>query len=245
MEIVQKGKSLKESKYEDAVRLVRMEDVKKVDWGKFAKLRKKKVDKRLVMGWGEFYHYKQPKITELEVEPEVFVPGEDRLRITYMVEYQYPCDSVKVMIVNEKGRVVKTFESTQNELTTVEWDGRDDDGDIPPKKLSDAPVSDVPIDDTMSHRHIIPKRALLSVYDKRGIVDFARFLAERGIQIISTGGTARTLTKANIPLKEVSNYTGFPELMNGRVKTLHPKIHAGILALREEQTRIKNNAKTN
>ena len=128
VEIVWKGKSLKEPKYEDAVRLVRMEEVKKVDRGKFAKLRKKKVDKRLVMGWGEFYHYKQPKITELEVEPEVFVPGEDRLRITYMVEYQYPCDSVKVMIVNEKGRVVKTFESTQNELTTVEWDGRDDAG---------------------------------------------------------------------------------------------------------------------
>ncbi|OGT90589.1 MAG: bifunctional phosphoribosylaminoimidazolecarboxamide formyltransferase/IMP cyclohydrolase [Gammaproteobacteria bacterium RIFOXYD12_FULL_61_37] len=75
-------------------------------------------------------------------------------------------------------------------------------------------------------------RALISVSDKSGIVDFARALAERGVEILSTGGTAKLLTESNVPVIEVSEYTGFPEMMDGRVKTLHPKIHGGILGRR-------------
>ncbi|MDJ0805404.1 MAG: bifunctional phosphoribosylaminoimidazolecarboxamide formyltransferase/IMP cyclohydrolase [Gammaproteobacteria bacterium] len=75
-------------------------------------------------------------------------------------------------------------------------------------------------------------RALISVSDKTGIVEFARSLAERDIEILSTGGTARLLTENDIPVIEVSEYTGFPEMMDGRVKTLHPKIHGGILGRR-------------
>src|SRR5437763_12972190 len=76
-------------------------------------------------------------------------------------------------------------------------------------------------------------RALLSVSDKTGIVDFARGLTELGIEIVSTGGTAQELSAAGVPVREVSDLTGFPEIMDGRVKTLHPKIHAGPLARRE------------
>jgi len=76
------------------------------------------------------------------------------------------------------------------------------------------------------------KRALLSVSDKSGIVDFAQALTNRGIEILSTGGTARLLADNAIKVIEVSDYTGFPEMMDGRVKTLHPKIHGGILARR-------------
>ena len=75
-------------------------------------------------------------------------------------------------------------------------------------------------------------RVLISVSDKRGIVEFARELHQRDVEILSTGGTARTLTENDIPVTEVSNYTGFPEMMDGRVKTLHPKIHGGILGRR-------------
>ncbi|MGD2119830.1 MAG: bifunctional phosphoribosylaminoimidazolecarboxamide formyltransferase/IMP cyclohydrolase [Chromatiales bacterium] len=75
-------------------------------------------------------------------------------------------------------------------------------------------------------------RALISVSDKTGIVDFARDLSKRGIEILSTGGTARLLADHDIPVIEVSDYTGFPEMMDGRVKTLHPKIHGGILGRR-------------
>jgi phosphoribosylaminoimidazolecarboxamide formyltransferase/IMP cyclohydrolase len=77
-------------------------------------------------------------------------------------------------------------------------------------------------------------RALLSVSDKTGIVELARGLVELGIELVSTGGTARELTEAGIPVREVSDLTGFPEIMDGRVKTLHPKLHAGLLALRDE-----------
>jgi phosphoribosylaminoimidazolecarboxamide formyltransferase / IMP cyclohydrolase len=77
-------------------------------------------------------------------------------------------------------------------------------------------------------------RALLSVSDKTGIVDLARGLAELGVEIVSTGGTARELASAGVPVREVSDLTGFPEIMDGRVKTLHPKLHAGLLALRDE-----------
>src|SRR6059058_870430 len=75
-------------------------------------------------------------------------------------------------------------------------------------------------------------RALLSVSDKTGIVEFARGLAELGIEIVSTGGTARELSAAGLHVREISDLTGFPEIMDGRVKTLHPKLHAGLLALR-------------
>ncbi|OYV17651.1 MAG: phosphoribosylaminoimidazolecarboxamide formyltransferase / IMP cyclohydrolase, partial [Methylococcaceae bacterium NSP1-1] len=72
-------------------------------------------------------------------------------------------------------------------------------------------------------------RALISVSDKTGIVDFCRELSQLGIEILSTGGTAKTLAEHKIPVTEVSDYTGFPEMMDGRVKTLHPKVHGGIL----------------
>lgn len=75
-------------------------------------------------------------------------------------------------------------------------------------------------------------RALISVSDKSGIVDFCRELSQLGIEILSTGGTARALAENNITVTEVSDYTGFPEMMDGRVKTLHPKIHGGILGRR-------------
>jgi len=77
------------------------------------------------------------------------------------------------------------------------------------------------------------KRAIISVSDKTGIVDFAKELKNLGIEIISTGGTARILKENGIDVTEISEYTGFPEIMDGRVKTLHPKIHGGILALRD------------
>ncbi len=75
-------------------------------------------------------------------------------------------------------------------------------------------------------------RALISVSDKSGIVDFCRELHQLGIELLSTGGTAKTLMENNIPVTEVSDYTGFPEMMDGRVKTLHPKVHGGILGRR-------------
>jgi phosphoribosylaminoimidazolecarboxamide formyltransferase/IMP cyclohydrolase len=77
-------------------------------------------------------------------------------------------------------------------------------------------------------------RALLSVSDKSGIVEFARALAALGVQILSTGGTAKLLEKEGMGVTEVSAYTGFPEMLDGRVKTLHPKIHAGLLARRDD-----------
>ncbi|HZR25783.1 MAG TPA: bifunctional phosphoribosylaminoimidazolecarboxamide formyltransferase/IMP cyclohydrolase [Vicinamibacterales bacterium] len=75
-------------------------------------------------------------------------------------------------------------------------------------------------------------RALISVSNKTGIVDFARGLAARGYELVSTGGTARTLSEAGLPVTNVSDITGFPEMMDGRVKTLHPNVHGGILARR-------------
>jgi phosphoribosylaminoimidazolecarboxamide formyltransferase/IMP cyclohydrolase len=74
------------------------------------------------------------------------------------------------------------------------------------------------------------KRAVLSVTDKRGLSEFAAFLAEGGVELVSTGGTAKALRQAGLPVVRVGDLTGFPEILNGRVKTLHPHIHAGILA---------------
>ena len=76
------------------------------------------------------------------------------------------------------------------------------------------------------------KRALVSVSDKTGLVDFCRGLNELDVEIVSTGGTAKLLVDAGVTVVEVSDYTGFPEIMGGRVKTLHPKIHGGILGRR-------------
>jgi phosphoribosylaminoimidazolecarboxamide formyltransferase/IMP cyclohydrolase len=76
------------------------------------------------------------------------------------------------------------------------------------------------------------QRALISVADKTGVVEFARRLQQRGVALISTGGTAKLLTDVGIPVQEVANYTGFPEIMEGRVKTLHPRIHGGLLGRR-------------
>ena len=82
------------------------------------------------------------------------------------------------------------------------------------------------------------KRALISVSDKAGIEDLAGVLNEFKVQILSTGGTAKKIKALGIPVKDVSEYTGFPEMMNGRVKTLHPKIHGGLLALREDSSHM-------
>src|SRR4030088_2411180 len=76
-------------------------------------------------------------------------------------------------------------------------------------------------------------RALLSVSEKIGIVDLGRGLAARGFELVSTGGTARALVDAGLAVTNVSDLTGFPEMMDGRVKTLHPALHAGILARRD------------
>lgn len=83
------------------------------------------------------------------------------------------------------------------------------------------------------------KRALISVSDKTGITGFARELEKRGIEIISTGGTAKTLMDAGIKVVNVSDITGFPECLDGRVKTLHPKIHAGLLAIRSDEEHMR------
>jgi phosphoribosylaminoimidazolecarboxamide formyltransferase / IMP cyclohydrolase len=77
------------------------------------------------------------------------------------------------------------------------------------------------------------ENALISVTDKTGIVDFARALSGFGVKIISTGGTAKAIRDRGVPVTDVSDYTGFPEMMDGRVKTLHPKVHGGLLGLRD------------
>jgi len=82
-------------------------------------------------------------------------------------------------------------------------------------------------------RHI--RRALLSVSDKTGLVEFARALASRGIELVSTGGTAKALKDAGLTVIDVAELTGFPEMMDGRVKTLHPKVHGGLLAIRDNK----------
>ena len=86
------------------------------------------------------------------------------------------------------------------------------------------------------------RRALISVSDKRGVVEFAKGLAALGIEILSTGGTAKALTDANVPVLPVEQFTGFPEMLDGRVKTLHPRIHAGILHRRDDASHVKTMA---
>ena len=74
------------------------------------------------------------------------------------------------------------------------------------------------------------RRALVSVYDKTGLAELGRALADAGVEIVSTGGSHRLLAEAGVPVTEVADLTGFPECLDGRVKTLHPRVHAGILA---------------
>jgi len=82
------------------------------------------------------------------------------------------------------------------------------------------------------------KRALLSVSDKSGLADLGKALAARGVELVSTGGTARTLRETGLDVRDVSDLTGFPEMMDGRVKTLHPKVHGGLLALRDNDDHV-------
>ncbi len=82
------------------------------------------------------------------------------------------------------------------------------------------------------------RRALLSVSDKTGVVDFARGLAEMGVELVSTGGTAKALAEAGLQVRTVEDITGFPEIMDGRVKTLHPRLHAGLLAVRSDPEHV-------
>ena len=86
---------------------------------------------------------------------------------------------------------------------------------------------------------VVVRRALISVSDKRGVVEFARGLAEMGIEIVSTGGTAQELESEGIATRSISDLTGFPEIMDGRVKTLHPKLYAGVLCRRDEPLHLR------
>src|SRR3984957_3066549 len=83
------------------------------------------------------------------------------------------------------------------------------------------------------------RRALLSVTDKSGLVEFAQALAAHGIELVSTGGTAKALREAGLTVRDVSDLTGFPEMLDGRVKTLHPVIHGGLLHKREDAAHVK------
>src|SRR5215471_3752783 len=79
------------------------------------------------------------------------------------------------------------------------------------------------------------RRALLSVSDKTGLIELARGLAGLGVELISTGGTRKALADAGLAVRDISEVTGFPEILDGRVKTLHPRVHAGILAVRDNE----------
>ena len=82
------------------------------------------------------------------------------------------------------------------------------------------------------------RRALLSVSDKTGIVEFAKGLAALGVELVSTGGTAQALSAAGLSVRAIDDFTGFPEIMDGRVKTLHPKLYAGLLAVRDNEQHL-------
>jgi len=87
------------------------------------------------------------------------------------------------------------------------------------------------------------QRALISVSDKLGLADFARGLSAAGVEIFSTGGTRKHLQHEGIPVRDVSEYTGFPEMMDGRLKTLHPKVHGGILCRHDNPEDMQSLAK--
>src|SRR2546430_6092326 len=84
------------------------------------------------------------------------------------------------------------------------------------------------------------RRALISVSDKTGVAAFARVLERQGVDIISTGGTADLLRKEKIPVREISSFTAFPEVLDGRVKTLHPRVHGGLLYRDRKSTRLNS-----
>ncbi|MEK9977837.1 MAG: bifunctional phosphoribosylaminoimidazolecarboxamide formyltransferase/IMP cyclohydrolase, partial [Paracoccaceae bacterium] len=84
------------------------------------------------------------------------------------------------------------------------------------------------------------RRALLSVSDKTGLIDLAKSLSQRGVELVSTGGSAKTLRDAGLEVRDVATLTGFPEMMDGRVKTLHPNVHGGLLALRDNAEHINS-----
>ena len=86
---------------------------------------------------------------------------------------------------------------------------------------------------------LVPKRALLSVTDKAGLTDFARALAARGVELVSTGGTMKALKEAGLAVTSVSDVTGFPEILGGRVKTLHPHVHGGVLADKDDPSHLE------
>ena len=90
----------------------------------------------------------------------------------------------------------------------------------------------------MSNHQARIKRAILSVTDKTGLVEFARKLSDLRVELISTGGTAQLLRQSGINVKDISELTGFPEMLDGRVKTLHPKVHGGILHRRENAAHL-------
>ena len=83
------------------------------------------------------------------------------------------------------------------------------------------------------------ERALISVTDKSGVVDFAKALSKFGVKILSTGGTAKTLRDGGVSVTDISTYTGFPEMMDGRIKTLHPKVHGGLLGVRDNPEHVR------
>ncbi|MCP4206373.1 MAG: bifunctional phosphoribosylaminoimidazolecarboxamide formyltransferase/IMP cyclohydrolase, partial [Shimia sp.] len=82
------------------------------------------------------------------------------------------------------------------------------------------------------------RRALISVSDKTGLIDLAKALSDRGVELLSTGGSAKAMRDAGLAVKDVADVTGFPEMMDGRVKTLHPKVHGGLLALRDNDDHV-------
>ena len=83
------------------------------------------------------------------------------------------------------------------------------------------------------------KRVLISLSDKSGAVEFAKALSHFGVQFLSTGGTAKLLREAGLKVTDVSDYTGFPEMLDGRVKTLHPKVHGGLLGIRSNPKHVE------
>src|SRR5881227_3720169 len=100
-----------------------------------------------------------------------------------------------------------------------------------------APTDQGPVEVTQPGE-VRVRRALLTVSDKRGLVEFARGLAELGVEIVSTGGTARELADAGVESRAIDDYTGYPEILDGRVKTLNPRIYAGLLAVRSKPEHI-------
>jgi phosphoribosylaminoimidazolecarboxamide formyltransferase/IMP cyclohydrolase len=83
------------------------------------------------------------------------------------------------------------------------------------------------------------ERAIISVTDKSGVVEFAKSLSKFGVQILSTGGTAKALRDGGVSVTDISDYTGFPEMMDGRIKTLHPKVHGGLLGMRDNPDHVR------